>query len=327
MSDGTDFRKLVTACHTGTENEIPIVALVAPLGTGEREAMALNLGAADVILKPYTDAVVQKRVQGVVDLYLHKWQLEKLVDEQSTTIRKTSQVMVDALSAIIEYRSSESGNHVLRIRRFTKILLAEVARKYPEYELTPDSIDIIANAAALHDVGKISIPDAILNKPGRLTDEEFEVMKTHTTIGCELIQTLSGMGDVEYLRYAYNICRYHHERWNGGGYPDGLVGDKIPICAQVVSIADVFDALTTPRIYKPAYPFQQAFNMILNNECGKFSDKLLECLKHVRSKFVELAHQYADGLSPKSDAITVPLHGSAWKKNALNTSQLAHIKY
>ncbi len=315
------------AALRGTDAEIPLLVLIDPSGDCSQQELAYSRGASDVILKPYTPAVIRRRVQVLVDLHLHKWHLQTLVKEQSETIRNTNQVMLDALSAIIEHRSTESGNHVLRIRRFTKILLEDVAKTWPEYGLNADNIDIIAGAAALHDIGKISIPDAILNKPGKLTHEEFEIMKTHTTVGSELIQNLSGMGDTEYLRYAYNIALYHHERWDGNGYPCGLAGDDIPICAQVVSIADVFDALTTPRVYKEAYPLEQAFNMMLNNECGKFSPKVLECFKHVRSDFVTLAHQYADGYSPKDDNITMPLPGPVWKTNSLNTSQLSHVKY
>ena len=326
MEEG-DVAAVNRAAHWGGENEIPILALILPTGDGSREELAFSRGASDVVFKPYTPPSIRRRVQVLTDLHLHKWHLQTLVKEQSETIRNTNQVMLDALSAIIEHRSTESGNHVLRIRRFTKILLKDVAQTFPEYGLTQNTIDIIAGASALHDIGKISIPDAILNKPGRLTDEEFEVMKTHTTVGGQLIQNLSGMGDTEYLRYAYNIALYHHERWDGNGYPCGLAGDDIPICAQVVSIADVFDALTSPRVYKKAYSCEQAFNMMLNNECGKFSPKVLECFKHVRSKFVALAHQYADGYSPKDDAITMPLPGPVWKTSALDTSQLSLVKY
>lgn len=325
LKNGSETRKLIAACHMGHEDEIPVVLFVP--NSGKQEELALSLGATDVTLKPYNPLSVQKRVHAIVDLFLHKWHLETMVQEQSETIRNTSQVMVDALSAIIEHRNTESGNHVLRIRRFTKILLEAVASACPEYGLTESSIDIMASAATLHDIGKISIPDSILNKPTGLTTEEFEVMKTHTTVGSELIQNLSGMGDVEYLRYAYNICLYHHERWDGSGYPYGLRGDNIPICAQAVGIADAFDALTTPRVYKPAYPYEQAFNMILNGECGAFSEKLLECFKNVRTQFVALATHYADGNSPKSDTITMPLPGPVWKTHQLNSLQLSYVKY
>ena len=162
--------------------------------------------------------------------------------------------MIDALSSIIEYRSVETGKHIQRIGVFTRVLLEDVAHCYPEYLLDDRKIAIIFSASALHDIGKIAIPDAILNKPGRLTPDEYEIMKTHSVRGCEMLAGLDRMGDREYLQYAYNICRYHHERWDGRGYPDGLKGDNIPLCAQVVGIADCYDALTNDRVYKKALP-------------------------------------------------------------------------
>jgi len=305
---------------------VPTVAVVGGEDASRREEHAYMLGAVDVIVKPFSVQAIQRRIQTIVDLYASKWNLERMVKDQSRTIRNANQVMMDALSAIIEYRSTESGNHVLRIRRFTKILLEEVARTCPEYGLTEDTIEIIASASALHDIGKISIPDEILNKPGPLTKEEFETMKTHTRVGSLLVEQLSGMGEETYLRYAYNIALYHHERWTGLGYPMGLVGDEIPICAQVVGLTDAFDALTTKRVYKPAFPYQQAVNMILNGECGEFSPKLLECFKHVRQEFAALAQEYADGYSPKSDNITMPLPGPVWNATSHDSLHLAQAK-
>lgn len=321
------IRAMVKTCRSKNGAEIPLLLTVLPGRSGAQEELAFVLGATDVVLKPYTQTTVRRRLQVLVDLYLHQQNLEDMVAEQSETIRHTNQVMIDALSAIIEHRSTESGNHVLRIRRFTKILLGQVAKSCPEYALTDEAIDIIASASALHDIGKISIPDAILNKPDRLTGEEFAVMMTHTTVGGELIKNLADMGDVEFLRYAYNIALYHHERWDGNGYPCGLVGEDIPICAQVVGIADAYDALTTTRVYKPAVKCGQAVNMILNGECGVFSPKLLECFKRVRIAFAELARQYADGYSPKSDQITMPLPGPVWQPQQIDFQQLMQMKY
>jgi len=321
-----EMKRLTEVAFMGTEKEIPIVVLVDE-DDMEEEDTAFLMGATDVIRKPYSKLSIQKRIQIIVKVFLHKWTLEKMVSDQSETIRHANQTMMDTMSAIIEYRSTESGNHVLRIRRFTRILLEEVARFCPEYGLTSEIIDIISSAAALHDMGKISIPDAILNKPGRLTPEEFEVMKTHSYVGSQLVKQLSGMGEELYLRYAYNISLYHHERWDGRGYPCGLVGDEIPICAQVVGLADVFDALTTKRVYKPAYPYQSAVNMILNGECGVFSPKLLECFKNVRTQFVRLARDYADGLSPKDDGIEVPLPKPDNSVGTQDTLQLFQSKY
>ena len=327
LTDEEGIRALSRACRPGDADEIPLLLTIRADGCGEQEQQAFALGASDVISFPYAPSVVRRRVQVLVDLYLHKWRLQKLVDEQNRTIRNANQVMLDALSAIIEHRSTESGNHILRIRTFTRILLQDVAQSCPEYGLTERVIDLIAGASALHDIGKISIPDAILNKPGRLTDAEYEVIRTHTTVGGELIRHLDGMGDPDYLRYAYNIALYHHERWDGRGYPFGLSGEDIPICAQVAGIADVFDALTSPRVYKPALPYEQAIHMILHGECGVFSPKLLECFKHVRRLLIEQADRYADGDSPKDDNITLPLPPPAWKTDPLDTNQLSLVKY
>ena len=263
---------------------------------------AFDLGAADVIHMGYDPYALLHRVQNIIELHLHKKHLEAMVEEQKRILRHTSNTMVDALSSIIEYRSVESGQHILRIRQFTRVLLEEVARCCPEYQLTPETIDIICSASALHDIGKIAIPDGILMKPGKLTEQEREIMKTHTVTGCRILETLEGMTDGEYLRYAHNICHYHHERWDGGGYPEGLKGEAIPICAQVVSLADVYDALTSQRVYKEAFSFAKAVNMIFRGECGIFSPKLLECFKHVAHRFEVLAAEYADGqLPPKEE--------------------------
>lgn len=327
LDNGKDLQALVEAAHTDADHEIPVVTIITPSDTGENEEYAFVLGAADVVIKPYTKLAVQRRVQVLVDLYQNQWHLEKLVENQRNTIRSANQTMLDALSSIIEYRSTESGNHVLRIRGFTKLLLEALAGSFPEYELDESSIDSITSAAVLHDIGKISIPDHILGKPGKLTEEEYEIMKAHTTIGSEMVEGMKGLGDTAYLRYIYNIARYHHERWDGNGYPEGLMGDAIPICAQVVGLTDAFDALTTQRAYKPAYSYDVAVNMILNGECGVFSPKLLECFKRTRQAMVELAHKYADGYSPKSDDIRLPLPGPAPKSFALDALQLSQLKY
>lgn len=283
---------------SGLVSRIPVIVITSD-DTAESEVRAFDLGAADIIMKPFEPHVVKRRVQNAVELCRHKLHLEELVEEQSASLRESNAIMIDALSSIIEYRSVESGQHIRRIRMFTRILLEDVAKAYQEYNLDNRTIEIIADASSMHDIGKIAIPDSILNKPGPLTREEFEVMKTHTTKGCEMLSGLERMNDKEYIGYAYNICRYHHERWNGKGYPDGLKGDNIPICAQVVAIADCYDALTTDRVYKKALPAEQAFNMILNGECGEFSPRLLECFKNVREDFAALSKAYADGVGPK----------------------------
>ena len=257
------------------EGQIPLLFLL-PDGSRQAAERALSLGASDVLAPPFLPALVRQRTRNAAELCRHEHHLEELVEEQAQTLRHSNQAVVDALSSIIEFRSAESGRHVLRLRRLTQILLEDVAKSCPEYGLTERDIRGISSAASLHDIGKIAIPDAILNKNQPLSPQEFEVMKTHTLSGSRMLENLSGAADRDYLRYAYNICRYHHERWDGRGYPEGLRGDQIPICAQVVGLADAFDALTSDRSYKAAYPYERAVNMILAGECGAFSPRLSE---------------------------------------------------
>jgi putative two-component system response regulator len=192
--------------------------------------------------------------------------------------------MVETLATLIEFRDCESGEHVRRICGLTEILMTAVSEMYPEYALPKSEIDKIVTASVLHDVGKISIPDSILNKPGRLTAEEFEIMKLHTVKGCEILQKIPNIMDAEVYKYSYDICRHHHERWDGKGYPDKLAGDDISIWAQVVSIADVYDALTSERVYKSAYDHDTSVKMILSGECGLFNPKVLEAFKKSMDK-------------------------------------------
>ena len=317
MSDA-DKAQLQVPENAALLNAVPVIVFTEDDDV-ERLNRAFSLGASDVIPIDYEPYAMLHRIENIVQLYLHKQNLEVMVAEQASVLRHASDSMVEAMSSIIEYRSVESGQHILRIRHFTQILLEEVVRCCPEYNLTEHVISIICSAAALHDVGKIAIPDSILLKPGRLTAEEMEVMKTHTTTGCEILNTLANVAEQEYLRYAHNICHYHHERWDGKGYPEGLSGDAIPICAQVVGLADVYDALTTKRVYKDAVSFAQAANMILKGECGTFSPKLLECFKHVTHLFEELARDYADGLSPKTESFdtALPAPEAEWKENSM----------
>ena len=253
----------------GEFTDVPVVVITAE-DSVEHEVRAFDLGASDIVKKPFEPHVVKRRIQNIIELNLHRLNQEELIAEQAARLRESNAVMIDALSSIIEYRSVETGQHIQRISMFAKVLLEDVSRCYAEYGLNEQNIDMIASASSMHDIGKIAIPDSILNKPGRLTPEEFEIMKTHSVKGCEILAGLDRMSDQEYLQYAYNICRYHHERWDGSGYPDGLKGDSIPVCAQVVGIADCYDALTTDRVYRKALPAGQAVNMILNGECGAF---------------------------------------------------------
>ena len=198
--------------------------------------------------------------------------------------RENSEMLIHILSHIVEFRNGESGSHVLHIHKLTEMLLERLAQKTEKYHLDGDTRAMIALASSLHDIGKIGVDEKILNKPGKLTKEEFEIMKTHTVIGAEMLEQLGIYQDEPLVKIAHQICRWHHERYDGKGYPDGLVGDEIPISAQVVSVADVYDALASERVYKKAVPNEKVLEMILHGECGQFNPILIECLQEISSR-------------------------------------------
>ena len=245
---------------------------------------AYQLGATDYISRPFDKSVVRRRVVNTLMLYGKQKHLMRMITEQVYRREKSNRLMTGILSHIVEFRNAESGPHVQHIQTVSELLLRQLARKTDRYTLTEDDIALISTASALHDIGKISIPDSILNKPGKLTAEEFEVVKTHAAVGASILQNLPMTQDEPLIQVAYQICRWHHERYDGHGYPDGLVGDQIPITAQVVSLADVYDALTGERCYKKAYPHETAVRMIQNGECGVFNPLLIECLLDIQDQ-------------------------------------------
>ncbi len=245
---------------------------------------AYQLGATDYISRPFDKSVVRRRVINTLMLYGKQKHLMRMITEQVYRREKSNRLMTGILSHIVEFRNAESGLHVQHIQTVSELLLRQLARKTDRYALTEDDIALISTASALHDIGKISIPDSILNKPGKLTAEEFEVIKTHAAVGASILQNLPMTQDEPLIQVAYQICRWHHERYDGRGYPDGLVGDQIPITAQVVSLADVYDALTGERCYKKAYPHETAVRMIQNGECGVFNPLLIECLLDIQDQ-------------------------------------------
>lgn len=280
-------------------SHIPVILITGDT-SNEAEQKGYEMGASDIITKPFDARIVKKRVANIIELYQHKNNLEVLVEQQtrklkqqSRQLEETNDQIIETLSTVVEFRNLESGMHIRRIKDFTRVLAYYLATHYPEYELNEEKIKVIVQVSAMHDVGKIAIPDSILLKPGRLTDEEREIMKMHTTKGCEIINTISVLQNKEYFGYTYEICRHHHERYDGGGYPDGLKGDDIPISAQIVSVADVYDALVSDRVYKAAYSKDEAYRMICDGECGIFSPKLLACFQGVRSKLEELVDSNA----------------------------------
>ena len=245
---------------------------------------AYQLGATDYISRPFDKSVVRRRVINTLMLYGKQKHLMRMITEQVYRREKSNRLMTGILSHIVEFRNAESGPHVQHIQTVSELLLRQLARKTDRYALTEDDIALISTASALHDIGKISIPDSILNKPGKLTAEEFEIVKTHAAVGASILQNLPMTQDEPLIQVAYQICRWHHERYDGHGYPDGLVGDQIPITAQVVSLADVYDALTGERCYKKAYPHETAVRMIQNGECGVFNPLLIECLLDIQDQ-------------------------------------------
>lgn len=325
--DQEAVRALVEAGAPNTDGEIPVIFLIPGDGLGYREEQMFLMGAADVVHKPYARISIRRRVQFLVDLYHQRLHLEEQVKEKNKAIRDSYQNILDTLSAIIEYRDVDTGNHALRIRELTRILLQQVAVVCPEYGLDQVKIENMSRAATLHDIGKISIPDAILNKPGPLTPEEYEEMKNHTLVGADLVAKLENAEKIPYLQYAHHICLSHHERWDGRGYPRGIRGDAIPICAQAVGMIDAFDALTNRRSYKPAFSFETAMNMICNGECGSFSPKLLECFKGVYPELSELARKYADRDMDIHKVSEIPAEELVPWEFKLDAMQLSHLKY
>lgn len=261
-------------------DEIPVIVISATEDTANIER-AYDLGVTDYIRRPFERIMVLRRVKNVLMLYAKQKRLTRLVTDQVYEKEHNSVLMISILSHVVEFRNSESGLHVLHIRTLTDLLLHRLVQKTDRYQLDESDIARISTASALHDIGKIVIPEEILNKPGRLTAEEFAIIKNHTVAGAQMLQDLgqSIARDEPLLQVAHAICRWHHERWDGNGYPDRLKGDEIPIAAQVVALADVYDALTSERCYKHAYDHDTALRMILNGECGAFNPLLLDCLR------------------------------------------------
>lgn len=284
------------------QEKIPVIVISGD-GYSRTEEKCFNYGVSDFICKPYYNNVVKKRVKNTIDLFQHKNMLEAKVMEQNAILKKQNQLLreqteklkknndeiIDILGTVVESRNLESGEHIKRVKGFSKILGGKMMELFPEYGLTKEDVEMISVASALHDIGKIAMPDNILLKPGKLTNEEFEYMKLHTIKGCEILNNIKDAWDEEYSRVSYEICRHHHERYDGSGYPDKLSGENIPVSAQIVSLADVYDALVSKRVYKDAFSKKEAYDMILEGECGEFSPKLLECFRECRLPFEELA--------------------------------------
>ena len=261
-------------------DDIPVI-MISSDNSIEAIRKCYEMGVSDYISRPFDAKIVYQRVFNTMKLYAKQRRLTNLVTNQIYEKEKNSRMMVSILSQIVEFRNNESGKHVLHLQTITKLLMESLVRKSSKYSLTMEKQNLISLGSVLHDIGKIGIDEKILNKPGKLTPEEFEIVKTHTIIGASMLKKLDFYQDEPLIQIAYEICRWHHERYDGKGYPDGLKGEQIPISAQIVSIADVYDALVSNRVYKKAYSHEEAISMILHGDCGQFNPILLECLKDV----------------------------------------------
>ena len=268
-------------------DETPVI-MISSEGSVDAMRKAYEMGITDYITRPFDSVIVKKRVQNTLELYANQKRLISVVVDQVYEKEENSSIMIRILSNVLGFRNSESSEHILHIRTATEMMLRKLVKTTDVYHLTETDIAMITTASSLHDIGKIGIPEGILNKPGRLTDEEFKIMKTHSEIGASLIRNMNFSESKPLIHTAWEICRWHHERWDGKGYPDGLKGEEIPISAQVVSIVDVYDALTSERCYKKAFDHDTAVKMILEGQCGQFNPILLKCLKELSLQFSKM---------------------------------------
>ena len=286
--DGFAVLDFMTRNHT--IEDVPVI-MISSEDSEESIRRAYEMGASDYVNRPFDSKVVYRRVYNTIKLYAKQRRLVSLVSDQIRKQEKNTSMLVGVLSQIVEFRNGESGLHVQNIRLFTEMLLERLLEKTGTYQIPPEEQDNIPLASALHDIGKIAIDEKILNKPGRLTPEEFAEVKKHAMYGADMLHRLENYDEEPLLQTAYQIARWHHERWDGRGYPDGLKGDEIPIAAQLVSLADVYDALTSERCYKKAYTHEQAMQMILHGECGAFNPLLLECLVDIQADLQDGLHK------------------------------------
>lgn len=263
--------------------DIPVI-MISSEDSAQFIQKAYEFGVTDYIGRPFDAKVVYQRVFNTIKLYAKQRHLLSLITRQIYEKEHSNRIMITILSQIVEFRNGESGPHVMHINILTELLLEQLMKRSNDYHMTWSEQQMIVTASSLHDIGKIGIAESILNKPGRLTDEEFEIMKTHTLIGASILEKMELYQDEPLVQIARDICRWHHERYDGRGYPDGLKGDQIPISVQVVALADVYDALVSERVYKKAYSHEQALRMILNGECGAFNPLLLQCLMDIKDK-------------------------------------------
>lgn len=283
MPEMDGFEVLAAMNQNHWIEDIPVI-MISSEDSDSYIRRAYEMGVSDYISRPFDAKIVYQRVLNMIKLYAKQRRLIHLVTRQIYEKERNNRMMIGILSQIVEFRNGESGLHVIHINLITQLLLEQLVKKTGKYQLSWEDRLLIATASALHDIGKIGIDEKILNKPGKLTKEEFEIMKTHTLIGAQMLDNLDMYRNEKLLKLAHEICRWHHERYDGKGYPDGLVGEEIPISAQVVSLADVYDALVSERVYKKAFSHEKALEMIQNGECGTFNPLLLQCMTEVQDK-------------------------------------------
>ena len=283
MPEMDGFEVLAAMNQNHWIEDIPVI-MISSEDSDSYIRRAYEMGVSDYISRPFDAKIVYQRVLNMIKLYAKQRRLIHLVTRQIYEKERNNRMMIGILSQIVEFRNGESGLHVIHINLITQLLLEQLVKKTGKYQLSWEDRLLIATASALHDIGKIGIDEKILNKPGKLTKEEFEIMKTHTLIGAQMLDNLDMYRNEKLLKLAYEICRWHHERYDGKGYPDGLVGEEIPISAQVVSLADVYDALVSERVYKKAFSHEKALEMIQNGECGTFNPLLLQCMTEAQDK-------------------------------------------
>ena len=277
-------------------DETPVI-MISSEDAVDTMRKAYELGITDYITRPFDSVIVKKRVQNTLGLYMNQKHLINVVYDQVYEKEENNNIMIRIMSNILGSRNSESREHILHIKTATEMMLRQLVKVTDAYPLTEADIALITTASSLHDIGKIRIPEEILNKPGRLTDEEFKIMKKHSELGAAIIKDMDFPQDHRLVHTAWEICRWHHERWDGKGYPDGLKGEEIPICAQVVSIVDVYDALTSERCYKKAFDHDTAIQMILDGQCGQFNPILLMCLKELSLQLSKMIDKEMDDIS------------------------------
>ncbi|MBE5959149.1 MAG: response regulator [Lachnospiraceae bacterium] len=285
MPDVDGFDVLTAMNNKMLIQNIPVIMLSIE-STSYNMRRAFGLGVADYIIAPFDSVIVKRRVINTLSLYSKQKRLISILVRQIYQREKNANVMANILGHIVEFRNGDDCSHVLNVGVITKILL-EYLNETSKYKFTYDEILLISTAATLHDIGKISIPEEIAYKSGSLSKEEFEMMKTHSTAGKFILDEIKSFAEEEIVKIAKDICLSHHERYDGNGYPNGLVGDEIPITAQVVGLADAYDVLTSERVYKTAFDHDTAVKMILNGECGMFNPVLIEAFKDVSDKIRE----------------------------------------